>query len=215
MAALEESVKMVADGYGAYARGCAGEDEVAGTQGDEAREVGDKLVNVENHVGGVALLHKAAVEQEGEVEVADGLAEFLQGYERTDDGTPIKAFGKEPGHTRGFGLPLEVAGGEVDAESCGTIVFAGKAGLDALAEAVDADNHFDFVLDVGGEIGVEERQLFGVERAVGLFEKDGFGGDGGVHLAGMGGIVAYNAEDFHGGAKVFGEFYFLDVNCGW
>ena len=31
MAALEESVKMVADGYGTYAGGCAGEDEVAGT----------------------------------------------------------------------------------------------------------------------------------------------------------------------------------------
>ena len=48
-----------------------------------------------------------------------------------------------------------------------------------------------------GKIGVEQRQLLGVEGAVGLKEESRLGGHRGLHLTGMGGIVANNTQYLH------------------
>ncbi len=69
--AFEQGGELVAGGYGAYAGRGAGEEQVAGTEGDELGEVRYQLPDREYHVAAVALLNCPSVAEEGEVEVVD------------------------------------------------------------------------------------------------------------------------------------------------
>lgn len=195
--AAEGAFEAVADLNGTHACRGAGKNQVARAEGHIARDVGNKRVDGENHLRRVALLHGLPVARKGEIEVVNRAAQFLETDKGAEHGTAVKAFRHQPGEAGGLGLPLQVAGGEIDAESHGVVVLMGKARLDAFAQPVYAHHHFRFMLEVVGKIGVEQRQLLGVEGAVGLKEESRLGGHRGLHLTGMGGIVANNTQYLH------------------
>ena len=196
-ATFEGANEVVSNLNGTYASRGAGVDEVAGAKGDETRNVGNEVVNIENHIATVAFLFGLAVDGEVEIEVVDGFAKVGELDKRSYNSTAVETFGYKPGHAALFESALDVASSEVDTKSNGVVVFVGKFGLDAFAEAVDADNEFELMLYILRKVGIEEGQLFGVKGAVGFHKEYGFGGNGRLHFFGMGRIVAHNTEDFH------------------
>ena len=147
---------MVADGYGADARGGAGVDQVAHAQGKESTDEGNDAVDGEEHVGRSAQLHCLTVEVETEGDLADFAAHLLQGDKAADGCGVVKGLTELPGQTFGAQVSLPIASGEVYADGHLVIVSSSEPFVDVFTQPVDLDDELRLVVHLVRKVGEEE-----------------------------------------------------------
>ena len=145
-------------------------------------------------------------------------AQLLQRYELGREGRrAVECLAALPRQPFGDGLPLQVAGREVDAQSHLVVIAVRETFGDALAYAVDAYDQLAFVVHLLREGGDVERVVVAQQRRVGLEEPGRLrrarraAADLAVELLGVCGVVACYADDFHG--VVFRYFQLWSYRC--
>ena len=136
------------------------------------------------------------------------IAEFLNIHPFSDGGRAIETLGDGPWASQFLGLPLHIAGCEIDAHGNGIVVAVGKTHGDILAQAADAHHQLGLIVDAAHEVGNEKRFAVFQQGRVGLGKDDGLGSlslclfrekHDVVELRGMFGIVHANGKDLHDG----------------
>nr|GFB97879.1 mitochondrial metalloendopeptidase OMA1 [Tanacetum cinerariifolium] len=150
------------------------------------------------HKSRVALLAHLAVHFEPEVDVGKigKLGGRLEGGRYRS--RAVESLRQLPGQPFLFQVALQVAGREVDAQRNGVEVGVGKLLLDVAAVFADAEHQLQLVVDISGEIGVEKGLPALHERRFGFKENDGCGRRFVLQLGNMVGIIAADADNFHG-----------------
>jgi hypothetical protein len=185
------------------ARRRAGEKQVAHAQGHVARHDGDQPVDREKHVARAAALAHFAVDRQFEPQIPHVAAQLGEGDEgRSDRRRVVEGLRALPRQPPGDGLPLQVAGREVDAEPHLVVIAVGEAFGDGFADPVDPHHQFALVVHLVGEGGDVEGVVVAQQRRVGLEEPEGFGALGresrrAVQLLGVGRVISSYADDFH------------------
>ena len=113
-----EPLEMVVLVDGITGGGTAREEEVSRAEGPETGDIGDDLIDLEEHVGRTALLHRPAVDVEVEGQVLQ-VEELVLRDPFADGCGAVEALAEVPGLSGGFGLLLALPGREVDADSHG------------------------------------------------------------------------------------------------
>ena len=124
----------------------AREDAVAFIQGDETGNMGNDLIEAENHITAMALLPPLTVEfhAKGDVIRMFQRTDFLEfTYRRRI----VKGLGYLPRMAFGLALALQVAGSEVDAYGHCIIITVGEAHGDVLTQPTDTHHHLRLVVD--------------------------------------------------------------------
>ena len=133
---------VVAGDERAHSRGCAGEYQVAGLEGDGGGDVGEELGDGEDEVGGGAVLAKLAVDAGFDDEAGGGI-DFVA--DPWADGTErVETLGASPLAV----FLLQVAGGDVVGEGVAANDGAQvEAGFEFAGSAADHDGEFAFMID--------------------------------------------------------------------
>ena len=168
--------------------------------------MGYQLVHGKNHIACIALLHHFAVTGEREIKIVDRATKLFQRHERTDYSAPVKTLGHQPGQPSSLGVTLQVACREVDTQRHRIVISVSKLRLNTLPEPINSHNDLHLVLQVVGKVRVEQGQLFRIQRTVWFQKESGFFRHGGLHLARMRGIIAYDAQNLHNPIKLLSGF---------
>ena len=195
---FEVSLYVLSYLQGAYAYGCAGEDEVARLEHEELAHVAHQFVNAEEHVCRVTLLHGVSVDVESEAYVLH-VGKALYGYEFAQYGRTVKTLTELPRQSFAAESLLHVACSDVYAHGYGIVVSVSKARSDVLAQLADAHHQFALVVEPLGKVGDKEGLSPLEQRAVGFHEYYGTFGFGGllVEFFEVFGIVYAHAYNLH------------------
>lgn len=187
---------MVVDMDGPHADRRAREKDVARAQGDELRDMRNKLVDGEKHVATVALLHLFAVQQKVEREFLHVFKPAFRQKAAHHSG-PVKSFGYFPRLALLDALPLKITGGEIHSQSNLLIVIMGELLRNTLSQPIDFHYNFGFIMHLLGKIGQEEGTVASSDGRVGLQEENRLLGSRLVQLGSMCRIVPSDADEFH------------------
>jgi hypothetical protein len=154
------------------------------------------MIHVKEHVRWLAALTQFAIYFQLVMQVLQ-TAKLLQFQKLAQGRRTIESFGFFPGQSLFFALLLYVSGCEVDSQGHLAVIASCKFRLNVLAQSVDLDDQFEFVMDVLAEIGEEKGFVVQNEAAVGLQEKDGLFGDVVAEFLRMEAVIPTDANDFH------------------
>jgi hypothetical protein len=175
--------------------GRAGEDDRAGEKGLAAAEELDESGNVEDHVVGVPVLHRFAIENRADAERV-GIRDFVpchqHGAERAER---VEALGLAPLAAAEIALP--VAGGDIVGAGVAEDVVEGVGARDVLAALADDDGELALVVDLrAGELARELDGVAGVLNRGGVLdEEDGALGRRQVALGGVAFVIEPDAGE--------------------
>ena len=131
-------------------------DQVSDFQREEAADIGNDLVNGKEHILRMALLYRLSVDVQMERNLLNGSTDLLQRDKFTNDSRVVKRFAKLPWQSLLAQVPLQVTCRKVDTDRHFMIVTVGKPFGNVLAEAVDFDDQFGFIVQLLCEVGDEE-----------------------------------------------------------
>src|SRR5690625_4218090 len=173
--------------HGAHAGGGAGEDDVAGQQGEHGGDVGDQGRHRVHHLGRPALLPQLAVHPGAHGEV--------RGIEVHREEGPGGAGGVEGLATRPGGVgTLSGAGRDVVGGGVAEHVVQRALGRHVLGHPGDDDGELGLVVHLGGVGGNDDGVVRAGHRGVRLEEEQRLVGHLVAQLRGMVGIVASHAH---------------------
>ena len=146
---------MVVDMHRTYSCRCAGIDDVARLESEEAAYVAHYFVDLKHHVARHALLHGVSVDVEMEMQRLE-VEEFLLGYPFAYGSRTVEALKQVPRHAFCPHLFLYVACGEVDAEGHGIVISVGETFGNTFAETADAYHDLSLVVHLFRPVGNEK-----------------------------------------------------------
>ena len=113
------------------------------------------------------------------------------------------------------GLRLAVAAGKVDSHRIAEHMIQRLLDRDVRTAATDGADQFDLVMQVSGVGGVGDGRAALHDGVGGLGEEERRLAAGAAHLAGVGGVVASDAEDATHGEAVSGPVDGDGGRAGW
>src|SRR6185312_257954 len=131
---LQVRAEVVAARQGSDACRRAGEDQVAGLQFEQFRELRDDLGDRENHVRDVGVLARAAVDGQRQPRVR-GMPDVACGAQRGDRRGSIKALGDIPRQALRLHRGLQIAAGQIQAHAVTEYAIACMRGGDVASAA--------------------------------------------------------------------------------
>ena len=144
----------------------------------------------------MALLRPFAVELHPESDVTN-ILQTLDTLEFSNHSRAIKSLGFLPWMAFGLALILQVASGEIDADSDGVNIGHCLVFTDIMARPANSQHQFCLVMNFVAELGIGERLTLRQQGRVGLHEKHRLGGQRIVQFLDVGQIVAPNANHLH------------------
>ena len=148
-------MQAVVDGHFANAFRGSCENDVSYFQGHEFRHVTDNLVNGEQHVSAIAVLHAVVVQHQLEIQIFE-VSKMLFFHKFADDSGAVEGFGNLPRVAFGYAFPLQVSGGKVNTQADSIVVSMSEFWLDALSHFADAEKEFHLVMNLLRKIRQEE-----------------------------------------------------------
>ena len=175
----------------------AGEEQVAHAQCHVLRHGGDEPVHREEQLPHVARLAALSVHVESEAEPCDVASRLREPDEPRREGYRVverlRALPRQP---FGGGLPLQVAGREVDAHPHFVVITVREPFGDGPSDAADAHDQPAGGMHLPREAGNVERVVVAQHRRIGFEKPDGFR-PGFRSVAAVRRVVALYADDLH------------------
>ena len=193
---FDKAFEDVADLHGADAGGCAGEDIVAFLKGEIAGDMADKRIELENHIGAMAVLYQFPVFMQLKMNILP-VAQFVQRHKSAEGCRAVETLGDFPGLAFLLEFVLHIAGRKINPESQGVVVALGKFGLYGTAVFTHPQHQFAFVVQVFGEVGIIKGPVGQQQGGGRLHEDQRLRRHRVVELFGVVDVIATNTENFH------------------
>ena len=142
------SLQMIVNLHRADSDRCTCIDQVSDFQREEAADVGNDLVNGKEHILRMSLLNGLAIDVQVERDLLDGSTDLFQRNKLTNDSRVVKRLAQFPRQSLLTQLTLQVACRKVDADRHLMIVTVGKPFGNVLAEPIDFDDNFSFIMQL-------------------------------------------------------------------